>query len=109
MQTTDNEEVFDYFLKFKKQKYDKLKSDLLSKKKLFVDEQFPANDSSLFKTKTKNGIVWKRPHVILGAFSKNYETRIISLNFKEICQDPKLVVGDVTSRDVNQGQVGNCW
>jgi calpain-5 len=79
----------DPFVKFSSQKYDKLKASCLSKNNLFVDELFPANDTSLFRKKRINGVKWKRPH--------------------EICSSPKFVIGGISARDVNQGQLGNCW
>jgi hypothetical protein len=51
--------------KFSQQSYSSLKSKFNNSKKLFVDDFFPPNDSSLFKSSRRiNGIVWKRPHVI---------------------------------------------
>ncbi|KAK3593823.1 hypothetical protein CHS0354_014370, partial [Potamilus streckersoni] len=57
---------------------------------LFVDEEFPPNESSIFRYKpiTKK-IVWKRP-------------RTISVN--------PVLVSDGTSRhDMKQGDLNNCW
>lgn len=51
--------------KFKSQNYEKIKNKCLTEKVLFVDDTFPANDLSLLKNNSMNGIVWKRPHVII--------------------------------------------
>ncbi|XP_028904265.1 calpain-5 [Ornithorhynchus anatinus] len=72
------------------QRYATLKRDCLRKKVLFEDPQFPANDDSLYyKSSRMQGIKWKRP--------------------KEICNDPHLFVDGISSHDLHQGQVGNCW
>jgi hypothetical protein len=54
-------------IKFKKQDYDKLKARCKEEKQLFVDNLFLPNDSSLFKTRKIDGILWKRPHVRLAS------------------------------------------
>ena len=59
------EEFNKFTEKFKAQNYEKIKNKCLAEKILFVDTTFPANDSSLLKNKLMNGIVWKRPHVII--------------------------------------------
>lgn len=52
------------FSRFSNQNYNRIKSECLKQKKLFVDDLFLPNDKSLFKRINKiNGIVWKRPHV----------------------------------------------
>jgi hypothetical protein len=58
------EEYNKFTEKFKIQNYERIKSKCLENNELFVDTTFPANDTSLFKNKIMNGIVWKRPHVI---------------------------------------------
>ena len=57
--------------KFTSQNYDKLKRKCLENSELFIDNEFPANDSIIFKDKVMNGIVWKRPQVkiVLNIFS----------------------------------------
>ncbi|OCT93322.1 uncharacterized protein LOC414629 isoform X1 [Xenopus laevis] len=75
---------------FGEQKFQTLKKECLSKKLLFEDPTFPANDDSLFyKTQRVQGVQWKRP--------------------KEFCSDPHLFVDGISSHDLHQGQVGNCW
>lgn len=77
-------------LKFTKQNYSDLKSKCLNSNKLFIDDLFMPNDTSLYKKSRKiNGLVWKRP--------------------SEICKNPRLVKDGVNSKDVNQGMLGNCW
>ncbi|NP_001080808.1 calpain 5 L homeolog [Xenopus laevis] len=75
---------------FENQQYQALKKECLSKKVLFEDPTFPANNDSLFyKTQRVQGVQWKRP--------------------KEFCSDPRLFVDGISSHDLHQGQVGNCW
>ncbi|XP_070572427.1 calpain-A-like [Ptychodera flava] len=57
---------------------------------LFEDEDFPANESSLFYSEASSrGIEWKRP--------------------QEIIEDPRLLVDDISRDDVVQGELGDCW
>lgn len=87
---SSDSQIVNALTKFSKQNYSRIKSECLNQKKLFVDDLFLPNEKSLFKRNNKlGGVVWKRPH--------------------EICKDPKLVLGGAESRDVNQGQLGNCW
>ncbi|XP_022086070.1 calpain-B-like isoform X2 [Acanthaster planci] len=58
--------------------------------RLFEDNDFPADDKSLFfSMRPPQKFVWKRPH--------------------ELCQDPKLFVGGASRFDIEQGQLGDCW
>ncbi|GAB1600396.1 calpain-5-like [Argonauta hians] len=78
---------------YKDQDYAKLKQECISKGSLFVDPEFPTQDSSVFFTQEKiartGSIEWKRP--------------------KDLCDSPKLFVEGAHSGDVTQGIVGNCW
>ncbi|KAG5843200.1 calpain-5-like [Anguilla anguilla] len=75
---------------YKNQKYSQLKQECKEAKKLFEDPEFPATNKSLFYRKPPPGTVkWKRP--------------------KEICDDPHLFVEGISSHDLNQGTLGNCW
>nr|XP_033806506.1 calpain-5 [Geotrypetes seraphini] len=75
---------------FENQQYSALKKECQRKRVLFEDPAFPANDDSLFyKSQRMQGVQWKRP--------------------KEICDDPHLFVDGISSHDLHQGQVGNCW
>uniref|UniRef100_A0A3P9QIZ7 Calpain catalytic domain-containing protein n=1 Tax=Poecilia reticulata TaxID=8081 RepID=A0A3P9QIZ7_POERE len=57
---------------------------------LFEDPEFPATNSSVYYHKPPPGVVqWKRP--------------------REICENPHLFVEGISSHDLNQGIVGNCW
>lgn len=58
--------------------------------KLFVDQEFPANDSSIFKNKQliKN-VVWKRP--------------------SEIRPNPVLISDGTSRHDMKQGELNDCW
>ncbi|XP_007424983.1 calpain-5-like [Python bivittatus] len=75
---------------FKNQKYEDLKQQCLKQKKLFEDPEFPASDASLFYLNPPPANVeWKRP--------------------KELCEDPHLIVHGISSHDLHQGRLGNCW
>lgn len=75
---------------FGHQQYYALKKECQKKKELFEDPVFPAdNDSLFYKTQRVQGVQWKRP--------------------KEFCSDPHLFVDGISSHDLHQGQVGNCW
>uniref|UniRef100_A0A670ZDZ2 Calpain 5 n=1 Tax=Pseudonaja textilis TaxID=8673 RepID=A0A670ZDZ2_PSETE len=74
---------------YENQRYSTLKKDCQRRKILFEDPLFPANDDSLFYKSRIQGIQWKRP--------------------KDICEDPHLFVDGISSHDLHQGQVGNCW
>ncbi|XP_006632721.1 calpain-5 [Lepisosteus oculatus] len=75
---------------YKKQRYSVLKQQCIESKKLFEDPEFPTTNESVFYKKPPPGIVeWKRP--------------------KEICDDPHLFVEGISSHDLNQGTLGNCW
>ncbi|KAM3931168.1 calpain-9 [Leptodactylus fuscus] len=70
--------------------YEELRKECVSKGVLFEDEDFPANDSSLFYSQKPNiPFVWKRP--------------------KEIVKDPEFILGGASRTDVCQGDLGDCW
>jgi len=54
----------------------------------YEDPEFPASQQSIGGKKVE-GIIWKRPH--------------------EICSNPQLFVDGVSSGDVIQGALGDCW
>ena len=56
--------------KFKKQNYRKLKASCENEKRLFVDDLFLPNESSIYKSRRLHGIQWKRPHVGLSCIFK---------------------------------------
>ncbi|XP_063287657.1 calpain-5 [Pelobates fuscus] len=75
---------------FGQQQYYDLKRECQKKKVLFEDSLFPASDESLYyKAQRLHGVQWKRP--------------------KDICDNPRLFVDGISSHDLHQGQVGNCW
>ncbi|KAG7236707.1 hypothetical protein INR49_000601 [Caranx melampygus] len=75
---------------YKNQHYAELRRSCIQDKKLFEDPEFPATDASLFFQKPPPGVVvWKRPG--------------------EITSEPHLFVEGISSHDLNQGVVGNCW
>ncbi|KAM4023088.1 calpain-9 isoform 1-T1 [Anomaloglossus baeobatrachus] len=70
--------------------YEELRLECNRKGIMFEDDDFKANDSSLFYTeKPKIPFVWKRP--------------------KEIVKDPEFILGDASRTDVCQGDLGDCW
>ncbi|KAG7516773.1 calpain-5-like [Solea senegalensis] len=76
---------------YKNQHYNELKNNCIKDKTLFEDPEFPATNSSLYFRKPPPGIVvWKRP----GEISTD---------------EPHLFVEGISSHDLNQGVVGNCW
>ncbi|KAM5180848.1 calpain-5 [Mantella aurantiaca] len=82
--------MFSSVKSFGNQQYYNLKKECQKNKVLFEDPIFPANNDSLFyKTQRVQGVQWKRP--------------------KEFCNDPHLFVDGISSHDLHQGQVGNCW
>ncbi|XP_072451473.1 calpain-5-like isoform X2 [Chiloscyllium punctatum] len=75
---------------YKDQHYSALKKDCLQHQQLFEDLYFPATTESLFYSKSPPGpIEWRRP--------------------QELCESPRLFVDGISSHDLNQGQLGNCW
>uniref|UniRef100_A0A3P9P6Z8 Calpain-5-like n=1 Tax=Poecilia reticulata TaxID=8081 RepID=A0A3P9P6Z8_POERE len=75
---------------FKGQSFDKLRRSCLRRGALFKDPLFPATNQSLFyKRSPPPGLTWKRP--------------------REICRDPRLFVDGISTRDLHQGSLGNCW
>ncbi|XP_042286286.1 calpain-5-like [Thunnus maccoyii] len=82
--------MFSSVLPYKNQHYADLKRDCIKDKKLFEDPEFPATNASLYFRKPPPGTVqWKRPG--------------------EISSEPHLFVEGISSHDLNQGLVGNCW
>ncbi|XP_051576338.1 calpain-5-like isoform X2 [Myxocyprinus asiaticus] len=76
--------------KFQGQCYHKLKRACLRRGALFQDPYFPPSAESLFyKRAPPPGLKWKRP--------------------KELCKDPRLFVDGISTRDLHQGSLGNCW
>ncbi|MEQ2297959.1 hypothetical protein AMECASPLE_000184, partial [Ameca splendens] len=75
---------------FQGQNFDKLRRSCLRRGALFKDSLFPATNQSLFyKRAPPPGLTWRRP--------------------REICRDPRLFVDGISTRDLHQGSLGNCW
>ncbi|XP_041634821.1 calpain-5-like [Cheilinus undulatus] len=75
---------------FRGQSFHKLRQACLRRGALFKDPVFPASAQSLFyKREPPPGLTWKRP--------------------REICKDPRLFVDGISTRDLHQGSLGNCW
>ncbi|CDQ62255.1 unnamed protein product [Oncorhynchus mykiss] len=75
---------------FQGQSYHKLKRACLQRGKLFKDPLFPPSALSLFyKRAPPPGLTWKRP--------------------RELCKDPHLFVDRISTWDLHQGSLGNCW
>ncbi|XP_018551987.1 calpain-5 [Lates calcarifer] len=75
---------------FQGQSFHKLRRACLRRGALFKDPLFPTTTQSLFyKRAPPPGLTWKRP--------------------REICKDPRLFVDGISTRDLHQGSLGNCW
>uniref|UniRef100_UPI00398EA47D calpain-5-like n=1 Tax=Pristiophorus japonicus TaxID=55135 RepID=UPI00398EA47D len=75
---------------FQDQNYRALRKGCLREKVLFEDPLFPITDDSIYYNRSPTGAIeWKRP--------------------SELCTDPRLFVDGISSRDLNQGSLGNCW
>ncbi|KAF6350906.1 calpain 3 [Rhinolophus ferrumequinum] len=81
-------------VKFEGQDFVILKEWCLAQKCLFEDRVFPAGvqalGSHVLSQKTKmKAITWKRP--------------------KEICENPRFIIGGANRTDICQGELGDCW
>ncbi|TUP17201.1 Calpain-5 [Bagarius yarrelli] len=75
---------------YKNQLYAALKQECQQQNKLFEDPEFPCTTSSLFfSNPLSRRVEWRRP--------------------REISNNPHLFVEGISSHDLNQGEVGNCW
>ncbi|XP_044781099.1 calpain-3 isoform X2 [Bubalus bubalis] len=74
----------------KEKTFEQLHKKCLEKKVLFVDPEFPPDETSLFYSqKFPIQFVWKRP--------------------PEICENPRFIVGGANRTDICQGDLGDCW
>ncbi|XP_067847282.1 calpain-3 [Heptranchias perlo] len=74
----------------KSEVFQQLKDECLRKGVLFEDEDFPADNSSLFYSQALPfKLEWKRP--------------------SEICENPKFIIGGASRTDICQGDLGDCW
>jgi len=71
------------------QDFDDLKAACLDSGELFTDPEYPADDDSIFFSKSAHGLEWRRPH--------------------ELVDEPHLFVGGGDRFDINQGELGDCW
>lgn len=72
------------------QDFQKIRTRCLQQGILFEDPEFPAEDSSIFYSRSPpKPFEWKRPH--------------------ELCEDPRLFVEGASRFDVRQGELGDCW
>ncbi|XP_035264778.1 calpain-5-like [Anguilla anguilla] len=75
---------------FQGQCYYQLKRACLRRGVLFQDPHFlPSAQSLFYRRCPPPGLTWKRP--------------------RELCKDPRLFVDGISSRDLHQGSLGNCW
>uniref|UniRef100_A0A3Q3WNE2 Uncharacterized protein n=1 Tax=Mola mola TaxID=94237 RepID=A0A3Q3WNE2_MOLML len=75
---------------FQGQDFHQLRRACLHRGALFKDPLFPASAQSLFyRREPPLGLTWRRP--------------------REICKDPRLFVDGISTRDLHQGSLGNCW
>uniref|UniRef100_G3VZS2 Calpain-3 n=1 Tax=Sarcophilus harrisii TaxID=9305 RepID=G3VZS2_SARHA len=74
----------------KEKTFEQLHKKCLEKKVLYVDPDFPPNETSLFYSqKFPIQFVWKRP--------------------PEICENPRFIIGGANRTDICQGDLGDCW
>ncbi|TDH11193.1 hypothetical protein EPR50_G00058120 [Perca flavescens] len=82
-------------VKFSQQDYKTLRKQCLKSGRLFEDNRFPAEPTSLGydelgpDSEETKGVVWKRP--------------------KELCSNPKFIDDGATRTDICQGELGDCW
>ncbi|CAL1590891.1 unnamed protein product [Knipowitschia caucasica] len=80
----------DRVISFQGQSFHRLRRSCRRRGVEFKDPLFPASAQSLFfKREPPAGLSWKRP--------------------REICKDPRLFVDGISTRDLHQGSLGNCW
>ncbi|KAF6350901.1 calpain 3 [Rhinolophus ferrumequinum] len=74
----------------KEKTFEQLHKKCLEKKFLYVDPEFPPDETSLFYSqKFPIQFVWKRP--------------------PEICENPRFIIGGANRTDICQGELGDCW
>uniref|UniRef100_A0A8D2CLA7 Calpain-3 n=1 Tax=Sciurus vulgaris TaxID=55149 RepID=A0A8D2CLA7_SCIVU len=74
----------------KEKTFEQLHKKCLEKKVLFLDPEFPPDETSLFYSqKFPIQFVWKRP--------------------PEICENPRFIIGGANRTDICQGDLGDCW
>ncbi|XP_048649104.1 calpain-3 isoform X9 [Marmota marmota marmota] len=74
----------------KEKTFEQLHKKCLEKKVLFLDPEFPPDETSLFYSqKFPIQFIWKRP--------------------PEICENPRFIIGGANRTDICQGDLGDCW
>ncbi|XDB54480.1 PREDICTED: calpain-3 isoform X2 [Capra hircus] len=74
----------------KEKTFEQLHRKCLEKNVLFVDPEFPPDETSLFYSqKFPIQFIWKRP--------------------PEICENPRFIIGGANRTDICQGDLGDCW
>ncbi|KAI4057332.1 calpain 3 [Homo sapiens] len=74
----------------KEKTFEQLHKKCLEKKVLYVDPEFPPDETSLFYSqKFPIQFVWKRP--------------------PEICENPRFIIDGANRTDICQGELGDCW
>ncbi|PNJ16065.1 CAPN3 isoform 6 [Pongo abelii] len=74
----------------KEKTFEQLHKKCLEKKVLYVDPEFPPDETSLFYSqKFPIQFVWKRP--------------------PEICKNPRFIIDGANRTDICQGELGDCW
>nr|XP_009928063.1 PREDICTED: calpain-3 isoform X4 [Haliaeetus albicilla] len=77
-------------IKVKEKTYEELHKKCLEQNILYEDPDFPPNESSLFYSqKIPIKFEWKRP--------------------REICENPRFIIGGANRTDICQGELGDCW
>ncbi|XP_055134848.1 calpain-3 isoform X3 [Symphalangus syndactylus] len=74
----------------KEKTFEQLHKKCLEKKVLYVDPEFPPDETSLFYSqKFPIQFIWKRP--------------------PEICENPRFIIDGANRTDICQGELGDCW
>ncbi|XP_030882270.1 calpain-3-like isoform X1 [Leptonychotes weddellii] len=74
----------------KEKTFEQLRKKCLEKKVLYLDPEFPPDETSLFYSqKFPIQFIWKRP--------------------PEICENPRFIIGGANRTDICQGDLGDCW
>uniref|UniRef100_A0A8C9EIQ4 Calpain-3 n=1 Tax=Pavo cristatus TaxID=9049 RepID=A0A8C9EIQ4_PAVCR len=77
-------------IKVKEKTYEELHKKCLEENILYEDPDFPPNETSLFYSqKVPIKFEWKRP--------------------REICENPRFIIGGANRTDICQGELGDCW
>jgi len=72
------------------QNFEEIRQECLDTGTLWEDPEFPADDDSIFYSKSAWGLEWLRP--------------------REFCRgEPSLMEGGADRFDINQGELGDCW